>query len=77
MDAIFKALSEKVIPLELHSKMPILSAEARKIISDVGLDYKVYHSCPCDLTLYYRPLKRICSLAHIAIYLVKVKQLKV
>lgn len=58
MDAIFKAVSEKVIPLELNSKMPTSRAEARKIISDVGLDYKVYHSCPCDLTLYYGPLKK-------------------
>lgn len=57
MDSIFKAISEKVIPQNLNSKMPTTRAEARKIITDVGLDYKVYDACPCDLTLYYGPLK--------------------
>ena len=58
MDAIFKAISEKIIPVEFNSKMPTTRAEARKIISHVGLDYTVYHSCPCDQTLYYGPLKK-------------------
>ena len=57
MDAIFQAISEKVIPSTLNSSMPKSRAEARQVLVDIGLDYKVYDSCPCDQTLYYGPIK--------------------
>lgn len=57
IDAIFQTISEKVIPSHFNSKMPKSRAEARKILTDVGLDYKLYDACPCDETLYYGPIK--------------------
>lgn len=46
--------------------MPETRDEARKILTNIGMDYKQYHACPKDCILYrgrYQSLKRcpICD----------------
>lgn len=53
MDDIFQAIHSKVIAKSANSRMPQSRAEARKIISEVGLDYVTIDACPCDKFLYY------------------------
>lgn len=55
IDDIFAIIADRIIDPTLDSKMPRTRAEARKIISELGLDYKTIHSCPCDKILYYGP----------------------
>ena len=57
MDAIFTAIANKIISKNSNSKMPKTCVEAKKILSDVGLDYKKYDSYLCDRTLYYGLVK--------------------
>lgn len=57
MDDIFSTISDLVIAPHLNSQMPRSRQEARKVISDVGLDYQVIHACPCDKTLYFGTLE--------------------
>lgn len=57
MDDIFSTICDLVIAPKLNSKMSRTRQEARKVISDVGLDYIVIHACPCDRTLYFGPLE--------------------
>jgi hypothetical protein len=53
MTDIFTAIDDLIIPKNGNSRMPRSCADARQLISEVGLDYKVIHACPCDKTLYY------------------------
>jgi hypothetical protein len=53
MTDIFTAINDLSIPKKSNSRMPRICAEARQIVSEVGLDYKVIYACPCDRTLYY------------------------
>jgi hypothetical protein len=53
MTDIFIAIDELIVPKNSNSKMPHSRDEARKIVSDIGLDYHVIHSCPCDCTMYF------------------------
>lgn len=59
MDDIFSTISDQVIAKHLTSRMPQSRKEARKIISDVGLDYSVIHACPCDKTLYFGAFEKL------------------
>jgi len=54
MDEIFDIIANHVIDPNLESKMPKTRAEARKVITELGLDYKTIHSCPFDAILYYK-----------------------
>lgn len=58
MDDILSTIADEVIAKNLNSKMPRSRVEARKVISDVGLDYLVIHSCPCDKTLYFGAMEK-------------------
>jgi len=53
IDEIFEIIGDHVIDSNLESKMPKTRVEARKVIIELGLDYKTVHSCPCDGILYY------------------------
>jgi hypothetical protein len=39
---IFTAISHLIIPSNSNSRMPHTRAEARKIVTDIGLDYKSF-----------------------------------
>jgi hypothetical protein len=58
---IFVAIDDLIIPRNSNSKMPCTRKEARKIVSYVGLDYKIIHACPCDSTLYYGKNEKLTS----------------
>jgi hypothetical protein len=57
VDDILQGISDKVVSEKLNPNVPSTRAEARKVLSEVGLDYKVYDACPCDKTLYYGKYK--------------------
>jgi hypothetical protein len=61
MTEIFVAIDDLIIPRNSNSKMPCTRKEARKIVSYVGLDYKIIHACPCDSTLYYGKNEKLTS----------------
>lgn len=52
-DDILGLFGRHVLDPKLDPKMPLTRAEARKVITDVGLDYVTYDACPCDGTLYF------------------------
>jgi hypothetical protein len=58
---IFTVIADLIIPKSANSNMPRSRADARKIVSEVGLDYHVIHACPCDMTLYYGPNETLSS----------------
>ena len=53
MTYISTAIDDLIIPKHANSRMPPSCADARKLVSEVGLDYNVIHACPCNKTLYY------------------------
>ena len=61
MTDIFIAIDDLIIPKNSNSKMPRTRDEARKIVSEVGLDYQVIHACLCDHTLYFGENEKLTS----------------
>jgi hypothetical protein len=53
VDDMLSGMADKVISQKLNPNMPRTRVEATKVLTDIGLDYKVYDACPCDRTLYY------------------------
>jgi hypothetical protein len=53
MDDVLGGMADKLIPKFLNPNMPHTRAKARRILIEIGLDYKVYDACPCDHTFYY------------------------
>jgi len=53
LDEIFEIIGDHVIDQKLEFKMPKTRIEAKKVLTELGLDYKVIHSCPYDGILYY------------------------
>lgn len=53
VDDMLSGIADKIISKKLHPNMPHTRVEARKVLTDLGLDYVVYDACPCDQTLYY------------------------
>jgi hypothetical protein len=52
MDNMLSGMADKVISQKLNPNMPRTHVEARKVLTNIGLDYKVY-TCPCDQILFY------------------------
>jgi hypothetical protein len=52
-DDVLNAINNHIIDKKLDSKMPKTRAEARKVITEIGLDYESIHACPCDDFLYF------------------------
>jgi hypothetical protein len=55
VDDVLRMINTFIIDPKLDNKMPKTRYEARKIVSDMGLDYVSIHACPCDGMLYYGP----------------------
>jgi hypothetical protein len=55
IDDVLRIINTFIIDPKLENKMPKTRYEARKIVSDMGLDYISIHACPCDGMLYYGP----------------------
>jgi hypothetical protein len=53
VDDVLQLIHNFIIDPKLESNMPRSRYEARKIVSDMGLDYVSIHACPCDGILYY------------------------
>jgi len=70
MDEIFEIIGNHVIDQKLESKMPKIRADARKVLTKLGLDYKTIHSCPCDGILYYREYedREVCPKCNLSRY---------
>lgn len=61
---MYRLLKNKILPE--GNVMPETRDEARKMLSNIGMDYKQYHACPKDCILYrgrYESLKKcpICD----------------
>ena len=55
VDDVLCMINTFIIDPKLDNKMPKTRYEARKIVSDMGLDYVSIHACPCNGMLYYGP----------------------
>ena len=53
LDDVLGAINDHVINKNLESKIPRTRAEARRVVSEIGLDYNTIDACPCDYFLYY------------------------
>ncbi len=52
-DDILQTINDHVLNKDLDSKIPRTRAEARRVVSEIGLDYNTIDACPCDYFLYY------------------------
>ena len=68
MDQWLRGISEHVIPMGpgIVNNMPRSRYEARKVITECGLDYVTIHSCPCDETIYYGSNENLTQCPHIS-----------
>ena len=57
IDDWFTGMAVNVAPKgpNISNNMPRSRAEARKVITECGLDYITIHCCPCDNFIYYGP----------------------
>ena len=53
LDDVLLAINDHVINKNLESKIPRTRAEARRVVTEIGLDYSTIDACPCDYFLYY------------------------
>ena len=53
VDDVLQLIQNFIIDPKLENNMPKPRYEARKIVSDMGLDNVTIHACPCDGMLYY------------------------
>ena len=53
VDDVLRLIQNFIIDPKLENNMPKSRYEAKKIVSDMGLDYVTIHACPCDGMLYY------------------------
>ena len=53
VDAVFRTIADPIIPKTLNPQMPKAQREAKKVLSQVGLEYKVIDCCPCEKFIYY------------------------
>jgi hypothetical protein len=61
VDDVLRLINNFIIDPKLDNKMPKTRYEARKVVSDMGLDYVSIHACPCDGMLYYGPYAQLAE----------------